>query len=247
MGTFIPDRTDDTREGPPVEPIAACMMLVEELERRADPANVEGMAQFGISGAGTLGVSMRDVRALGREALRDHRRDGAWRHALAQCLWESEIHEARILASIAEDPGSVTPAQARAWATAIDSWDVCDQLCMNLLRRTPFAWELIAEWSRRDEEFVRRAGFVLIATLAVHAKGEPDSRFSGLLQLIPDGAADERPMVHKAVNWALRQIGKRGGSLHTQALALAEELAESEVRSARWVGRDAARELRGHG
>lgn len=247
MGTFIPDRTDDTREGRPVEPEAACSTLIEELQRRADPANVAGMARFGISGAGTLGVSMRDVRALGREALMEHRRDGAWRHALAERLWESGIHEARILATIAEDPGSVSPAQALAWARAVDSWDVCDQLCMNLLRRTPLAWELVAEWTGRDEEYVKRAGFVLIATLAVHAKGEPDSRFSELLRLIPGGAADERPMVHKAVSWALRQVGKRGGSLHEEALALAEELSGSGVHSARWVGRDAARELRGRG
>jgi 3-methyladenine DNA glycosylase AlkD len=226
-----------------VEPNAACARLIEALRGGADPANVKGMARFGISTAGTLGVSMVDVRALGREALREHRRDDVWRHALAACLWESGIHEARILATIVEDPDSFTPAQALAWARAVDSWDVCDQLCMNLLRRTGFAWELIAEWTGRDEEFVKRAGFVLIATLAVHAKAEPDSRFSGLLLLIPDGAADERPMVHKAVNWALRQIGKRGGDLHGQALAVAHDLAESEVRSVRWVGRDAMREL----
>lgn len=244
MGTFIPDRSDDSRERGRVEAKRACAALLEELRRRADPVNVEGMARFGISSEGTLGVSMRDVRALGREALREHRRDGTWRHELATCLWASEVHEARLLATIAEDPGSLTPQQALAWAQQIDSWDLCDQLCMNLLRHTPFAWDLIEQWTARDEEFVRRAGFVLIATLAVHAKNEPDSRFTGLLRLIPQGAADDRPMVHKGVNWALRQVGKRGGSLHGEAVTIAGELSHSAVRSTRWVGSDALRELR---
>lgn len=193
-GTFIPDPTDDTRDGGLVKGHDACKELIERLREQADPANVEGMARFGISSTGTLGVTMRDVRALGREALREHRRDGVWRHDLATCLWQSEIHEARILATIAEDSESVTQDQALAWAQEVDSWDVCDQLCMNLLRHTPFAWDLAHEWTRRDEEFVKRAGFVLIATLA-----------------------------------------------------LALELAGSDVHSMRWVGRDAARELHDRG
>ena len=225
-------------------PEETCFEVLEELRGHADPVNVEGMARFGISSAGTLGVSMRDIRALGRQVLRQHRRDGAFRHSLALCLWDSGVHEARILATIIEDPAAVTPDHALGWARQVDSWDVCDQLCMNLLRATPFAWELIPVWTSAEEEFVKRAGYVLVATLAVHAKAEPDSRFEEFLALIPAGAADERPMVHKAVNWALRQTGKRSDALHERALALALELADSDIRSARWVGRDAVRELR---
>jgi 3-methyladenine DNA glycosylase AlkD len=227
-----------------VGPEEACAETLEELRGHADPVNVEGMARFGISSAGTLGVSMREVRTLGRRLLRQHRRDGAFRHALALCLWDSGIHEARILATIVDEPAAVTPEQALAWARQIDSWDVCDQLCLNLLRATPFAWDLIPVWTSAEEEFVKRAGYVLIATLAVHAKAEPDSRFEELLSLVPAGASDERPMVHKAVNWALRQVGKRSDHLRGPALAIALELADSDVRSTRWVGRDAARELR---
>jgi 3-methyladenine DNA glycosylase AlkD len=227
-----------------VGPEETCVEMLEELRGYADPVNVEGMARFGISSARTLGVSMRDVRALGRLVLRQHRRDTAFRHSLALCLWNSGVHEARILATVVEDPAAITPDQALGWARQVDSWDVCDQLCMNLLRATSFAWDLIAVWTSAGEEFVKRAGYVLIATLAVHAKAEPDSRFEELLALIGEGAADERPMVHKAVSWALRQIGKRSDALREQALALALELAESDVRSARWVGRDAIRELR---
>ena len=225
-------------------PEEACIEMLEELRGHADPVNVEGMARFGISSAGTLGVSMRDVRAIGRQVLRQHRRDGAFRHSLALCLWESGVHEARILATIVEEPAAVTPDQALRWARQVDSWDVCDQLCMNLLRATLFAWDLIPVWTTAEEEFVKRAGYVLIATLAVHAKAGPDWRYEELLALIPGGASDERPMVHKAVNWALRQIGKRSDVLREQALALALQLADSDVRSTRWVGRDAVRELK---
>lgn len=230
-----------------MEPRDAYGLLLEELRRRGDPANVEGMARFGISSAGTLGVSMKDVRALGRDALRDRRRDGAYRHELAACLWASGLHEARILSTIVDDPALVTPDQALAWARAVDSWDVCDQLCLNLLRKTGFVRELVPGWTAAPEEFVRRAGFVLIATLAVHDKDAPDAQFEAFLELVPEGASDDRPMVHKAANWALRQVGKRGGALHRSALTLALELAESGERNVRWVGRDAARELRQHG
>lgn len=230
-----------------MSPEEYCAHLLAGLRQHADPANIEGMARFGISSAGTLGVSMPEVRALGRQARREHRADVDYRHMVAACLWATGVHEARILATIVEEPDAVTPEQALSWARDVDSWDVCDQLCMNLLRKTPLAWDLVAAWTGADEEFVRRAGFVLIATLAVHAKNEPDSRFEAALALIPAGAADERPLVHKAANWALRQVGKRGGASHRAALDLARELAASEHRSTRWVGRDAARELEAHG
>ncbi len=197
--------------------------------------NVAGMARFGINPDGTLGISVADLRKIARELGRDH--------DLAEALWQSGIHEARILGVLVDDPKQVTEEQAERWVVDVDSWDVCDQLCMGLLRKTPFAHAKAKSWCRRKETFVRRAGFALIATLAVHDKKAPDKTFAAYLPLIRRAATDERNFVKKAVNWALRQIGKRNPPLNAAALALAEELVAMDDKTARWIGRDAGREL----
>jgi len=217
--------------------------LLGELRASANPANVEGMARFGIAAEGTLGVPMPTLRGLARRTCRELKREPGTRHAIAQELWASGVHEARILAALVDDPALVTDAQAEAWVADLDSWDVCDQLCANLLDKTPLAWAKAAEWASREPTFEKRAAFALIAALAWHDKAAADERFLGFLPIIEREADDPRPLVRKAVNWALRQIGKRSAGLHVPALALAERLRADERKSARWVGADAAREL----
>ena len=209
--------------------------IVGRLEALANPKNVDGMARYGINRKGTLGVPLPTLRKLAREAGRDHE--------LALRLWDTGIHEARILAAMVDDPSLVSEAQAERWVADLDSWDVCDGLCNNLLRRTRFAHAKALEWCGREAEFVRRAAFVMIAVLAVHDRAAPDSRFLRYLPLIDVAALDDRDFVKKAVNWALRQIGKRNSSLNVAARALAGELAQSTSRPASGIGRDALREL----
>ncbi len=209
--------------------------VIARLKSLANPANVAGMARYGISAEGTLGVSIPAIRAIAKE----HRRD----HALALELWASGIHEARILAALVDGPAEVTEAQLESWVRDIDSWDVCDGLMNNLFRKVPSAWAKSREWARRKETFIRRAGFVLMATLAVHDKRASDAKFLALLPLIRRGATDERNFVKKAVNWALRQIGKRNLALNSAAVAAAREIAALDSRSARWIASDALREL----
>jgi len=164
-------------------------------------------------------------------------------HALAKALWETGIHEARILAVLVDDPAQVTPRQMDDWAAAFDSWDLCDQACMKLFVHTDFVGEKIPAWAEDEREFVRRAGFALLAARAVHAKNAADADFAALLPLIERHAGDPRNFVKKAVNWSLRQIGKRSVGLNRQALGLAIRLADSLDKTRRWVGRDAVREL----
>jgi len=210
--------------------------VLESLQAKANARNVAGMARFGINTRNALGVPIPQLRQLARKPGRDH--------ALALALWQSDIHDARLLATMIAEPAQLTIAQMDAWVEQFDSWDICDQACNNLFNRSPLAHARALAWVRRDEEFVRRAGFVLMATLAVHDKRSSDAVFMRLLTIIKRGATDERNFVKKAVNWALRQIGKRNLALQAQALAIAAELAESENAAARWIGRDARRELR---
>ena len=204
------------------------------------------MARFGIASAGTLGVSMPEVRQLAREAKRELGRDPGSRHELAARLWASGVHEARITATLVDDPTLVDETQMEAWAAEIDSWDVCDQLCLNLFRKASLGWDKAAEWPLRAEEFVKRAGFVLGATLAVHDKAADDARFLPLLELAERECTDERNFVKKAVNWQIRQIGKRSKTLNAEAVASCERILEAHADStaARWVARGALRELR---
>ncbi len=210
--------------------------ILAEMKSKADPKAVEGMARFGISSENTLGVSMPTIRGIAKRAGRDHR--------LARELWESGIHEARILAAFVDEPEKVTEAQMEKWVLGFDSWDVCDQVCSGLFDRTPFAFSKALEWSRREEEFVKRAGFVLMAALAVHDKKAPDSAFVRFFPAMEGGSTDQRNFVKKAVNWALRQIGKRNIRLNRSALRVAAKIAKSDSPSAKWVAADAVRELK---
>jgi 3-methyladenine DNA glycosylase AlkD len=209
--------------------------LLARLQAHANPANVAGMARFGINPQGTLGVSVTVLRGIAREV--------AHGHDLARDLWASGIHEARILATLVEAPERVTARQMDAWARQFDSWDVCDQACMNVFRYVPFAFEKAAEWARAKPEFVRRAGFARMAALAGKAQGAPDSQFEAFFPLIAEAAGDERNFVKKAVNWALRGIGKRNPALREKAIAVAAEIRLQDSRAARWIAADALREL----
>jgi len=209
--------------------------VIEKLKSRANPEAVKGMARYGINPQGTLGVSVKDLRKLAKQIGKDH--------GLALKLWASGIHEARILASMVDEPERVTEEQAETWVSELDSWDTCDQVCMNLFEKLPTAYDKAREWAGRPEEFVKRAGFALIACLAWHDKSAPDERFLDFLPVIEAGATDERNMVKKAVSWALRKIGKRNPGLREASMALAGEMSGAESRSARWIARDALREL----
>jgi 3-methyladenine DNA glycosylase AlkD len=209
--------------------------VLAELRALGSEENRAGQARFGINTTRAFGVSMVSLRPLARRLKRNH--------ALAASLWESGVHEARILAALIDEPAKVTPQQMDRWAADLDSWDVCDQACGKLFVRTAFVDEKIRTWAEDDREFVRRAGFALMAAYAVHGKKTPDRAFLSYLALIERHSTDGRNFVKKAVNWALRQIGKRSAELHRPALALSERLALSDDRTARWIGRDAAREL----
>lgn len=209
--------------------------ILKKLRSLADPKAVEGMSRFGISAKNTLGVSLPIIRNMAREAGKDHE--------LAQQLWSSGIHEARILASLIDDPKKVTGEQMESWVKDLDSWDVCDQCCSNLFDKTAHAFGKAVQWSGRDEEFVKRAGFVLMATLAVHAKRANDEEFIMFLPIIKRESTDERNYVKKAVNWALRQIGKRSIALNNKAIDAAEQIQRTNSKSAKWIASDALREL----
>jgi len=210
--------------------------VVDALRERADPSRLDGMARYGIDTSRALGVSMPGIRAVARSV--------GPRHALAQRLWATEIHEARILASMVDEPDRVTPPQMDRWARNFTSWDVCDQVCSNLFVRTPHAYAKATEWSSSRAEFVKRAAFSLMASLAVHDKDADDDAFGVFLPLIVEGANDERNFVKKSVNWALRQIGKRDRRLNASAIATAEEIRALDSRAARWIAADSLRELR---
>jgi 3-methyladenine DNA glycosylase AlkD len=210
--------------------------LIAALRSRKNPVNIAGQRRFGITPkTEQLGISITVLRPLARP----HRKN----HALAQELWASGIHEAHILAAYIDDPAKVTRTQMDAWARDFDSWDICDQTCGNLFDRTPFAPQKIRQWSSRRSEFVKRASFVLMAALAVHAKDLPDRTFLDFLPLIRREATDDRNFVRKAVNWALRQIGKRNPRLRRAAITEAKAIAKIDSRAARWIAKDALREL----
>ena len=209
--------------------------VIVMLHQHANPQNAEGMARFGIRSAHLLGIAIPALRKMAREIGRNH--------TLALELWHSGIHEARILASMLADPHLVTPQQMEAWVNDFDSWDLCDQVCGNLFDKTPYAYQKAIEWCHREPEFVRRAGFVMMAELAVHDKKAADESFLPFFPLIQQYATDERNFVKKAVNWALRQIGKRNPSLLVQAIACANSIQQIDSKTAQWVAKDALREL----
>jgi 3-methyladenine DNA glycosylase AlkD len=209
--------------------------VLKELRAQADPAAVAGMARFGIRSANALGVSTPKLRALAKRIGRDQ--------PLAIELWRTGILEARGVAGLIGDAAAVTEALMESWVAGFDSWAVCDGCCCNLFDKTRFAWRKAIEWSRRDEEFVKRAGYVLMAALAVHDKPAPDEKFLRFLPALRRGASDERNFVRKAVNWALRQIGKRNRKLNREAIRIAREIRAIGTPAARWIAADALREL----
>lgn len=209
--------------------------VIERLESLARPDVVSGMETYGITAKRVYGVSIPNLRALAKDIRRDHE--------LAQELWETESRETRILASMIEDPDLVTEEQMDRWVEDFDSWEVCDQCCMNLFEKMDTAYEKAEEWSSRDEEFVKRAGFALMARLAVSDKESENSAFEQFLPLIQREAGDDRNYVKKAVNWALRQIGKRNLALNEKAIETANAIRDIDSKSARWIATDAIREL----
>ncbi len=211
--------------------------IIQNIKSLANPANTEGMARFGINVANAYGVSVYTLREIGREIGKDHE--------MALQLWASGIHEARLLACLIERPDMVTEEQLESWVKDFDSWDVCDVCCGHLFDRAAVAYQKAQEWSEREEEFVKRAGFALMAALSVHDKKASDEDFVKFLPLIKKHATDDRNYVKKAVNWALRNIGKRNWNLNKMAIKTAEEIKQLDSRSARWIANDAIRELTG--
>lgn len=214
-----------------------CRKTLSRLKEMGNSENVRAMERFGISPTKPLGIPVIALRTIAREIGKDH--------LLPIELWGSGFHEARILASMVDVPSEVTPAQMDSWAYSFDSWDLCDHCCGNLFDKTPYAIEKAAEWSVFDEEFVKRAGYVLMAELAVHDKQRSDQDFVNFLPFIEKGATDERNYVKKAVNWSLRQIGKRNVRLNRLAIETAERIEKLDLKCSRWIARDALRELKG--
>ncbi len=209
--------------------------IVKEIENRGDPNTLAGMSRFGIAVAHAYGVSVPQLRVIARRIRTDH--------SLALQLWKTGIHEGRILAGMIDDPGVVTENQMENWASSFDSWDIVDGTCGNLFDKTHYAIKKAHEWSERNEEYVKRAGFVLMAELAVHDKKTPDETFLKFLPVILRESSDERNFVKKAINWALRQIGKRNRNLNTAALRTCRRIQKIDSSSAKWIATDAVREL----
>jgi len=210
--------------------------IIKELESLSSPEDREGMARFGINTEKVFAVRMPELSRIAKQVGKNHE--------LALKLWDADYNETKILASMIDDPKLVTEEQMEKWALGFNSWDVCDQACMKLFRKTPFAYKKVFEWSKMEEEFVKRAAFTLIATLAVHEKKEPDKKIEQFFPVIVRESTDERIYVKKAVNWALRQIGKRNLKLNKKAIDLAEEIDKINSRSAKWIAKDALRELK---
>jgi 3-methyladenine DNA glycosylase AlkD len=210
--------------------------IINRLKAASSQKNREGMARFGINTEIAFGTPMPSIRKLAKEIGKNHE--------LAEELWKAKIHETRILACLIDEPAKVSEKQITVWANDFNSWDLCDQCCMNLFDKTPFAYELAIEFAKNEKEFVRRAGFAIIASLAVHDKKADDKKFIQFLPLIKKYSTDERNFVRKAVNWALRQIGKRNPNLKEEAIKLAEGIQKIDSKSAKWIASDALRELR---
>lgn len=217
--------------------IKSIKSIIVELKFLSNPSALEGMASFGITPGKAYGVAIPELRRIAKNIGKDH--------GLAASLWAHGYRETQILASMVDDVRYVTEEQMEQWVSEFDYWEICDQCCMNLFEDMPCAYEKATQWSHREEEFVKRAGFVLMARLAVSDKKAADELFISFFPMIKEGALDKRNFVKKAVNWALRQIGKRNLSLNAKAIKLAEELQQTDNISARWVAADAILELTG--
>ncbi len=209
------------------------------LKSHSTRAALDGMARYAIPSGDAYGVAMRDIKALGKILGKNH--------PLAVALWSTGVYEARMLASFVGDPGKLTAAQMDRWCRDFDNWAFCDAMSFNLFDRSPHAWKKVTEWSSRRAEFEKRTAFALLWSLSVHDKSATDDRFIDGLALIEREAGDERHFVKKAVNMALRAVGKRNRALNAAAVKVARRLADSEDATARWIGEDALRELTGPG
>lgn len=210
--------------------------IIQQLKRFGNPESAEGMKRFGITREHTFGVRIPNLRALGKTLGRSH--------DLALALWAIDTRETRILASIVDEPKKLTAKQMDAWAKDFSYWEICDQVCMNLFEKSSLAWDKTIEWSGSEHEFIKRAGFVLMARLAVSDKNAIDARFEAFFPIIVRESGDNRNNVRKAVNWALRQIGKRNRALNETAIHIAEEIHAQDSPAAKWIASDALRELR---
>lgn len=211
--------------------------IIERLKVLSKPENIEGMARFGITPEKTFAVRIPELRKIAKKCGKNH--------DLALKLWKFDFRETRILACMIEEPELVSSKQLNEWVVEFDYWEICDQCCMNLFRKTAFAYEKIFEWSEREEEYVKRAAFTLIAVLAVHDKKADDEQFEQFFPLIIKASTDNRNFVKKAVNWALRHIGKKNIHLNQRAIEVATEIKDINSRSSRWIANDALRELKG--
>lgn len=205
------------------------------LKEHSSPESLTSMLKFGINAESALGVKIPILRQLSRQIGKNHN--------FAQELWKTEIHECRILASMIDEAGKVNSKQMDEWTAAFNSWDLCDQCCYNLFRYTSISFDKAMEWSFRPEEFVKRAGFALMAGLAIGDKTTSDDKFEQFFPAIKRESVDERNFVKKSVNWALRQIGKRSPELNQKAIELSMAIAQIDSKSARWIAKDALKEL----
>jgi 3-methyladenine DNA glycosylase AlkD len=232
----IPVKAKAKKDAAPLRVADQVKNILAWLKRRGTKKNRDGMARFAIVAPRAFGVSMATMKCLVKRTERNH--------DLALKLWASGWHEARMLASLLDEPARVTPAQMDAWAKSFNNWADCDTACFALFDRTPHGFKKVAQWSRRDEEFVKRGAFALLASLALHDRKADDAAFLRCLPMIEAAATDDRNFVRKGVNWALRAIGERNSALNALAVKLAERLAASDMPSARWIGKDALRQLK---
>jgi len=209
--------------------------IIKKLESLSNQEAVKGMARYGINPRNNLGVSIYKLRPIAKEIGKDH--------DLAIKLWNSDIHDARLLACFIDDPDMITSEQMDSWAKDFDSWDVCDQACTSLFDLNPLAWAKVFDWAERDEEFVKRGAFALIAGLSVHDKKARDKKFEQFFPIIKKHSIDERNYVKKAVNWALRNIGKRNLTLNKKIIKLSENILKIDSKTSKWIARNALKEL----
>jgi 3-methyladenine DNA glycosylase AlkD len=209
--------------------------ILRKLEKRGSKANREGMARYGIVADRVFGVSVETIRSMAKDLGRDH--------SLALALWDTGWYEARMMTAFVDEPNRVTSSQMDAWARDFGNWAICDGLCFHLFDKTEHKWKKIQQWSNRKDEFVKRAAFALLAGVALHDKKEGDPPFMKSLQLIERAADDERNFVKKGVSWALRSIAHRNKTLHAASLDLANNLAASDDRTERWIGKDVLKDI----
>lgn len=210
--------------------------IITQLVKLSNPEDIEGMKRFGIKSQKSYGVRIPELRKIAKKAGKNHN--------LAKELWEADYRETKILACMIDDSELVTEEQMDDWVSNFDSWEICDQCCMNLFRKTSFVNKKIFEWSTHPEEFVKRAAFTLIAVLAVHDKKALDVKFEQYFPIIINESTDTRNFVKKAVNWALRGIGKRNTALNEKSIKIAEKINNIDSKGAKWIAKDALRELK---